>query len=663
MTGTLSKESEIRLASGLTVRSLILSTCFVLLGNYWLKYTGLIAHSGNFAESVPPIPAVAGLILMVAFNPLLKRFIRKVSLSAAEIIVVYNLVTIAVSMSSIGMVRYFLPVLTAPFYFATPENEYNIFNKHLPDWFVVSDSRAIKESYVGSLDGSVPWGAWILPLIIWTVFFIVLFWTMLCILVIFRRRWVEKERLTFPVVQFALEIAREGESKRSLVAPFFRNHIMWIGFSISFFYNLLNILHAIYPNVPAPGKSFNIGVIFTDRPLNAIRPMSFQYRPAIIGIGYLMPMGVNMSVWVFYFVLKFESVMASIMGYQIPGFPFVHNQSSGAFLALAIFLCWVARHEIKDVFAKAVGMKEVDDSQEPIPYRWAAFGSVFGVIFICVWCRAAGMTVMTALVFFSLILGFALVYSRIRAQAGSPMIWLFPYGEHKTLMIDAVGPRAFIPDGSFANLTVFANLTFLSRGYFPAFMAYQLESFKHADLVKSSKRVMVFVIMLALVMGLVAGYWMHLTSFYDYGSNILEGGSGIWGGTRGAALIRQEYNKMQQYTVSVNSPDYTRTAAAGVGFLFTFVLVLLRQAFLWFPLHPLGFAMVTAYGDPLWGAFLSVWVIKKMVMKYGGMRLYRKLVPGFLGLALGHFFTAGILWGALATTGKELFRSYGVWFG
>ncbi|MFC1718781.1 DUF6785 family protein [Candidatus Poribacteria bacterium] len=663
MADSVLKEAKIHLASGLTVRSLILSVVFVLLGNYWLKYTGLIAHSGNFAESVPPIPAVAGLILMVAFNPLLRRLIRKISLSAAEVIVTYNLVTIAVSMSSIGMVRYFLPVLTAPFYFATPENEYNIFNKHLPDWFVVSDSRALKESYEGSLDGSVPWGAWIVPLLVWTAFFIVLFWTMLCILVIFRRRWVEKERLTFPVVQFALEIAREDENKRSLVAPFFKNHIMWIGFSISFFYNLLNILNAIYPNVPAPGKSFNIGAIFTDRPLNAIRPMSFQYRPAIIGIGYLMPMGVNMSVWVFYFVLKFESVMASIMGYQIPGFPFVHNQSAGAFLALMIFLCWVARHEIKDVFAKAIGIKEVDDSQEPIPYRWAAFGSVFGIILICIWCRAAGMTVMTALVYFILIIGFALVYSRIRAQAGSPMIWLFPYGEHKTLMIDAVGPRAFIPDGSYANLTVFANLTFLSRGYFPAFMAYQLESFKHADLVGSSKRVMAFVIMLALVMGLAAGYYMHLTSFYDYGSNILEGGSGVMGGTRGAALIRQEYNKMQGYTVSNNSPDYTRTAAAGVGFLFTFALVLLRQAFLWFPLHPLGFAMVTAYGDPLWGPFLSVWIIKKLVMKYGGMRMYRKLVPGFLGLALGHFFTAGILWGALATTGKELFRAYGVWFG
>ena len=663
MANTSSKETKINLASGLTVRSLILSVVFVLGGNYWIKYTGLITHSGNFAESVPPIPAVAALILMVALNPLLKRFIRKLSLSAAEIIVIYNVVIIAISMSSIGMIRYFLPVLTAPFYFATPENEYHMFNKHLPDWFVVSDARAIKESYEGSVDGSVPWGAWAVPILIWSVFFIVLFWTMLCVLVIFRRRWTERERLTYPMVEFAVEIAKEDKNPKALVAPFFKNHIMWLGFSIAFFYNLLNILHAIYPTVPAPGKSFNIGAMFTDRPLNALRPISFQYRPAIVGIGYLMPMGVNMSVWVFYFVLKFESVMASIMGFQIPGFPFVHDQSSGAFLALTIILCWMARREITDILAKAIGIRKVDDSDEPIPYRMAVFGIIFGLAFICVWCRAAGMAVDTALIYFILILGFALVYSRIRAQAGSPMIWLFPYGEHKTLMINAAGPRAFIRDGSYANLTIFANLTFLSRGYFPAFMAYQLESFRFAEQVKSSKKVMAFVVMLALVMGLAGGYWIHLTAFYEYGSNILEGGSGVWGGTRGAALIRQEYNKMQGYMVSAGTPDYARTAAAGVGFLFTFALVFLQRAFLWFPLHPVGFAMVTAYGDPLWGAFLSVWIIKKLVMKFGGIGMYRKLVPGFLGLALGHFFTAGILWGVLATTGKELFRAYGVWFG
>jgi len=652
------KESDAQLVSGLTLRSFILSIGFIIIGNFWLQLTGLITHSGNFAESVPPIPAVAALIFMVAVNPILKRFVKWFSLSQAEMIVVYSFVAIAVSMSSIGMVRYFLPVLTAPFYYATPENEFHLFNQYLPKWFVVTDKEAIWESYTNSIDGAIPWGSWVLPLTLWTLFFVAIFWTMLCILVILRRQWVEKERLVFPVARFALEITEEGKPG-SFVAPFFKNRFVWIGFGIAFVYNLLNILHAFDPSIPAPGKSIDIGGLFTDRPWSAIRPMSFQFRPAIFGLAYLMPLDVNFSVWFFYFILKLESVVAAMLGHNVPGFPFVHEQSSGAFLALTFIFCWVARQQIKDVLTKAVGVTKIDDKGEPLPYRVAVFGGLFGFIFICIWCYAAGMTMFTILLYLGLILGFALVYSKIRAEAGAPMIWLFPYGEHDRMMINAFGAKAFIPDGSFANLSVFASLAFLSRGYYPAFMAYQLESLKLTDDVKSSRRKMAFVIMAALVIGLVAGYWMHLSAYYKYGANILESG----GGTRGASLIRYKYNIMHNFLTGNTAPDYTRTTAVGIGFLITCVLAILRHTFLQFPIHPLGFAMVTAYADPLWGAFLLVWILKKAITKFGGIGLYRKLIPGFLGVALGHFFTAGILWGLLGTMGNEIFRKYGVWFG
>jgi hypothetical protein len=37
-----------------------------------------------------------------------------------------------------------------------------------------------------------------------------------------------------------------------------------------------------------------------------------------------------------------------------------------------------------------------------------------------------------------------------------------------------------------------------------------------------------------------------------------------------------------------------------------------------------------------------------LILKWGGMPLFRRLIPGFLGLALGHFAGAGIL---MATIG------------
>ena len=120
------------LAQGLTVRSTLLSLLLVWVSNIWLAHSGLITHATQIGESAPPIPAVATIILIVAINPILRFLKPSFALSRAEIIVIYTVVAIAISMSSVGMVRYFLPVLTAPFYYATPENEFGFLAQHLP---------------------------------------------------------------------------------------------------------------------------------------------------------------------------------------------------------------------------------------------------------------------------------------------------------------------------------------------------------------------------------------------------------------------------------------------------------------------------------------------------------------------------------------------------
>ena len=660
------------LAPGLTARSTLLSLVFVWVSNIWLAHSGLITHATQIGESVPPIPAVAAIILIVAINPLLRFLNPSFVLSRAETLVIYSVVAIAISMSSVGMVRYFLPVLTAPFYYATPENEFAFFTQYLPHWMVVTDQKAIIGAYEGiGRNAPIPWLAWITPLALWSSLFIAIFWTMLCLVVIFRKQWIDQERLVFPIARFGLEITGtglvrdEGAGSSNLIGkrPFFRNPYMWIGFSLAFLYNLMNILHAFYPSIPGPGTRINLSHLFTDRPWNAVRPIAFQFRPAVFGLAYLMPLDINFSVWSLYFLLKIEAIAASVFGYNLPGFPYIHDQSSGAFLALVIAFCWVAKKQIQDVISGALGKSTVDDRAESLSFRIAFFGGVGGIVFICCWCVIAGMTVTTILMYFGLIFGFALVYTKIRAEAGAPMIWLFPYGEHKRVMVNAFGSRAFTPNGSYQNLTVFASLTFLSRGYFPAFMAYQLEALKHSDEVQMSRRVVPIVIMFALVIGLLAAYQTHLNAYYEHGANILEGGQGLQGGTRGATLVRQEYNLMKGYQLSKNAPDFTRTSAVGFGFIFTTLLAFLRRNFLQFPFHPLGFAMVTAYGDPLWGAFFVAWILKTLITRIGGIGLYRQLTPGFLGVALGHFFTAGILWGTLAAIGDDIFRGYGVWFG
>jgi hypothetical protein len=61
------------------------------------------------------------------------------------------------------------------------------------------------------------------------------------------------------------------------------------------------------------------------------------------------------------------------------------------------------------------------------------------------------------------------------------------------------------------------------------------------------------------------------------------------------------------------------------------------------PLHPLGFAVASVI-QVTW-CMLSIflgWLAKLVIIKLGGLQLFLKARPFFLGLILGHFTGAGL---------------------
>ena len=72
------------------------------------------------------------------------------------------------------------------------------------------------------------------------------------------------------------------------------------------------------------------------------------------------------------------------------------------------------------------------------------------------------------------------------------------------------------------------------------------------------------------------------------------------------------------------------------------VLLFLRHRFTWWPLHPIGFPIAGTFAIVSydWFSIFLAWLLKSITMRYGGVRLYRALLPFFLGLVLGEFATA-----------------------
>ena len=77
-------------------------------------------------------------------------------------------------------------------------------------------------------------------------------------------------------------------------------------------------------------------------------------------------------------------------------------------------------------------------------------------------------------------------------------------------------------------------------------------------------------------------------------------------------------------------------AHIGVGATITTALSVLRLNFAWWPLHPIGFLM--AYSAPMQRIWLSVfigWILKVLIVRFGGANMFRTARPLFIGMIMG----------------------------
>jgi hypothetical protein len=80
----------------------------------------------------------------------------------------------------------------------------------------------------------------------------------------------------------------------------------------------------------------------------------------------------------------------------------------------------------------------------------------------------------------------------------------------------------------------------------------------------------------------------------------------------------------------------------GYGGLKLLALSYMRVNYLWWPLHPVGYAMsYIVYVTREWLSILIGWACQTVLMRYGGHDAFRKYRPLFLGLILGAMLAAG----------------------
>ncbi|MFA5858451.1 MAG: DUF6785 family protein [Elusimicrobiota bacterium] len=634
--------------NGVTSRSIAVAFILTLFSALWIGQVEIINFYGQLSQTLPPVPAIAGIVIIMILNPVLSLISGKFKLTRAENLVIYTIIAVAVSMMSLGVIRQLLPFITAQNYFMSSDPNYERIANTVPSWVSPSNKEVVRQMYEGNPDGTVPWGDWIVPLIFWSAVFLIIFFTLFCVLVILRKQWIDKEKLVFPLTYLPMEITETDDSgSKEGKVPFFRDPVMWIGFVLAILFGLTNALNKFYPEVPAMGASYDLGYLFTDPPLSLIKPLSISWEPSIWGLAFLVPLEVSFSIWFFFILGKIVPVFTGAAGISVAsGFPFMQEQAIGGFLAYFFVMLWFSKTQLKEVIKKAVfNDKSVDDSTEAIPYKVAFWGMCAGIAVLLCLLLMMKIHFVIAIFYLSMLLTVAVVYSRVRAETGIPNSFMFPYFMQSKIVGYTLGSKTLLGfgDATFVNLAVIGHL---ARGFFPETVAYQAEAFKLADNVNMHRRNVMTALAIAVILGLTIGYYQHLSLYYKYGSNVLDGGGQASMASTGSTRVRNavlEFQTVSSEMALPKNPDNNRIKATVSGAGVVLLITVLRRFFLWFPLHPIGYLCANSYGMPIWFAFLGVWIIKSLVLKLGGVVLYKKLIPGFVGYAFGYFVWMGII--------------------
>jgi len=426
-------------------------------------------------------------------------------------------------------------------------------------------------------------------------------------------------------------------------------------------YDGSNIAHAFSPQIVAIGQQFDLNKLLTERPWSDLRPITMTFRPEIVGLGYLVPVDVLLSVWGFFLLFRVENFFAALAGYQIGNFPFDRSQGMGAYVGLMIFLVWAGRKHLGQVVQMALGGERRDwDRQELLPSRVAFWGLVAGIGGFCVFCVAAGMSWGLAIMYALLTYGAALVYIRIRAQTGLPINYMLPR-EEVTEAILALKPTSGHMDrAGLQSETAFAAISVISRMTFPQLGAFEMEGSRIGGRAGLRRRHVLTCITYGLALGLILALGMHLMAYYGFGANVLDGGT-TSGGYR-AAQARTSFDRLQTRAFVGVPVDLRTSLARGVGLVLTVAMLWLRLRFLRFPLNPLGLGISGSYGHSIWFPAFLAWLSKTLLLRLGGPHTYRVATPLFLGLAIGHILFAGGIWGLVGAFNEDVAKRYLMWF-
>lgn len=642
--------SERTATGGLRARTLLIGLPLLIAICCLAVYADMVSKTVQFGVLQLAPPAVFALFVLALAGRGLARLFRRELLSRTDLLLIYAMLLVGVMVSTRGMVEKVIPPLAYLPYFTNESNNLQeLIARHLPGWampFTPGDALGFPDTIkryherlrVGE---TIPWSVWIGPLTAWFVLLACAVLVFLSLATLLRRRWVDEERLSFPLTRLPLAILNDEVEHQ----PFFRNRMMWLGFAVSASLFTLNGLNVNFPNVPQFSLFIDITPFFTQRPWSQMDSVGLWLSPAVIGFAYFLPTDLLFSLWFFFLLTRAQDVIAASLGGQ-PMPIETHNarvwtgyQALGAYLVLIVAQVKIAWPYFAQTWKTAWDkQKPFDDRSELMSYRAAYVGLAAGFAGIVGWLTLAGMSPLLAVVQMGVYLFVvAVIMTRAVSEAGLLMTETSFLPSHLIRLVQplpALGPTNL-------SLLALTDIVF-ARDLRGVLLSPFMDTQKMAGETGLRPRALLLPLLLAVVVSFAVASALFLYLHYTLGGLTLYGypngnAANMFGRAREA--IRG----------TARPPDATAWGGLGVGLVATTALVIMRARLPWFPLHPLGYAIAPTWSlYCFWFPFLIAWIIKALIARLGNIRTYRSGAPFMLGLILGEF-TMAVFWALMSS--------------
>ncbi len=618
--------------AAITLRSLLLGALLCAGLGWGSPYVMHVLHASYLALDFSCPGATALMLLCVAvLNPVLGWLRPTWRLAQGELLVVFAMLLMASAVVEMGLSSQILPIIATPAYYATPENNWlTLFRDRLPTGVIIHDVAAATRFFEGAPGAKIDWRVWAPALVVWAPLLAALYAVMIASMVIFRRQWDDRERLAYPLTQVPLALV-DGE------AQLLRSGTMWAGFAIPVFFASLKGLHHYFPVVPPFELAQSVPLF------GAYGSLMFRLSFPMLGFFFLVNLDAAFSLWFFNLLFFLAQALMLKIGLEFAvnlgpfGTPFALYKflGWGAMLALVVGLTLMAKDHLADVVGKACGRRPaVRDDDEAMSYRAAVITVIAGLLVMSFWLQWSGLSYGIAWYYLAMAFLFFLGLTRIVVESGlaeavAPLI--APGAVVGSLGSGVLGARGH---AALALTYVYSSDI---RTYPMASAATSLKLFHDGGL---RGRGLFWVMVLGLVVGGLSSLWATLAMAYRFGGATMNS----WFFVNGPQSSFNWLGQLLQLPVGISPLGLAVTAFGAVVMA---ALMLGRQRFWWWPLHPVGWAIGSVWiMNQLWFTCLLAWAIKSSLVKYGGLRLYRRARPVALGLILGQF-TANLVWAVI----------------